>query len=98
MICNNFCLFINIYIWNINPYYVIVTFVGTYHMLSNKYITYLLIIIYDKDIEPSIFFLNGNIQGLSIRYEYTSPYWRSGHFHGLFSQTLLVTWLFTVYT
>jgi hypothetical protein len=54
MICNNFCLFINVYIWNINLYYDIVTIVGTFHMLSDiyMYITYLLIIIiYDKDIE-----------------------------------------------
>ena len=51
MICNNFYLFINIYIWDINPYYDIVTFVGTFHILSDTYITYLLIIIYDKDIE-----------------------------------------------
>ena len=88
MICNNFYHFINIYIWDISPYYDIVTFVGTFHMLSDIYITYLLIIIiYDKDIEPSIF-VNGNIQGITIRYEYTSPYWRSGHLHGLFSQTL----------
>ena len=29
----------------------IVTFVGTFHILSDIYITYLLIIIYDKDIE-----------------------------------------------
>jgi hypothetical protein len=39
MICNNFSLFINIYIWDINPYYDIVTFVGTFHMLTNIYIT-----------------------------------------------------------
>ena len=53
MICNNFYLFINIYIRDINPYYDIVTFVGTFHILSDTYmyITYLLIIIYDKDIE-----------------------------------------------
>ena len=50
MICNNFYLFINIYIWDINPYYDIVTFVGTFHMLSDIYITYLLII-HNKDIE-----------------------------------------------
>jgi hypothetical protein len=36
---------------DINPYYDIVTFVGTFHILSDTYITYLLIIIYDKDIE-----------------------------------------------
>ena len=42
MICNNFYLFINIYIWDINPYYDIVTFVGTFHILSDTYITYLL--------------------------------------------------------
>jgi hypothetical protein len=29
----------------------------------------------------------GNVQGLSIRYEYTSPYWRSGHLHVFLSQT-----------
>jgi hypothetical protein len=51
MICNNFYLFINIYIWDINPYNDIVTFVGTFHFLSDIYITYLLIIMYDKDIE-----------------------------------------------
>ena len=50
MICNNFCLFINIYAWDINPYYDIVTFVGTFHMLSDKNITYsLIIIIYDME-------------------------------------------------
>jgi hypothetical protein len=55
MICNNFCLFINIYFLDITPYYDIVTFVGTLHMLSDIYITYLLIIIiYDKDIESKI--------------------------------------------
>ena len=36
MICNNFCLFINIYIWDVNPYYDIVTFVGTFHMLNDN--------------------------------------------------------------
>ena len=52
MICNNFSLFINIYIWDINPYYEIGTLVGTFHMLSDIYITYvLIIIIYAKDIE-----------------------------------------------
>jgi hypothetical protein len=50
-ICNNFYLFINIYIWDINPYYDIVTVIGTFHILSDIYINYLLIIIYDKDIE-----------------------------------------------
>jgi hypothetical protein len=51
MICNNFRLYINIYIYfDITPYYDIVTFVGTFHMLSDIYITYLLII-HNKDIE-----------------------------------------------
>ena len=51
MICNNFRLYINIYIYfDITPYYDIVTFVGTSHMLSDIYITYLLII-HNKDIE-----------------------------------------------
>jgi hypothetical protein len=34
----------------------IVTFVGTFHILSDIYITYLLIIIYDKDIESYIIY------------------------------------------
>jgi hypothetical protein len=41
---------------DINPYYDIVTFVGTFHILSDTYITYLLIIIYDKDIESYIIY------------------------------------------
>ena len=45
-----------------------------FHILSDIYITYLLIIIYDKDIKSYIIYENkGNVQGLSIRYEYTSP-------------------------
>ena len=32
------------------------TFVGTFHILSDTYITYLLIIIYDKDIEQYIIY------------------------------------------
>jgi hypothetical protein len=42
---------IQFYIRDINPYYDIVTFVGTFHILSDTYIKNLLIIIYDKDIE-----------------------------------------------
>ena len=54
MICNNFRLYINIYIYfDITPYYDIVTFVGTFHMLSDRNITYLLII-HNKDIESQI--------------------------------------------
>ena len=46
-----------------------------FHILSDIYITYLLIIIYDKDIKSYIIYeKKGNVQGLSIRYEYTSPY------------------------
>ena len=35
----------------------IVTFVGTFHILSDIYITYLSIIIYDKDIESYIIYI-----------------------------------------